>query len=128
MAVAVKFKIVKGREFQCMFTIKQPNSPDPVELIVGDVGTFTLSTYGVDPEILISNAELSLGTTEDNANGRVFLILTEDETADLPSDVEFGEDGFPLHPTCKGLIDITSASTGKIYASIPKIYVEDIGE
>ncbi len=122
-----KFKIVKGREFKCTFIVKEPTSPDPVELVVGDSGTFTLSTYGPGPEVLL-NSTLALGTEEDNANGKVFLTLTAEETADLPSDVQFGEDGFPLHPTCQALLDITSAVTGKIYAQVPQIYVVDIGE
>ena len=122
-----KFKIVKGREFKCTFIIKEPGSPDPVELVLGDTGTFTISTYGPGPEILL-NAPLELGTDTDNANGKVFLSLTAEETAILPSDIQFGEDGFPSHPTCQGLIDITSAATGKIYAQVPKIYVVDIGE
>jgi len=122
-----KFKIVKGREFKCTFIVKEPTSPDPVELVVGDSGTFTLSTYGPGPKVLL-NSTLALGTEEDNANGKVFLTLTAEETANLPSDVQFGEDGFPLHPTCQALLDITSAVTGKIYAQVPQIYVVDIGE
>ncbi len=122
-----KFKLVKGREFKCTFIIKQPGSPDPVELVPGDTGFFTLSTYGPGPKVLL-NSTLALGTEEDNANGKVFLTLTAEETANLPSDIQFGEDGFPSHPTCQALLDITSASTGKIYAQVPKIYVVDIGE
>ena len=122
-----KFSIVKGREFDCAFVIKQPNSPLPVDLVVGDSGTFTISTYGPDPEIVMV-LPLTLGTPEDNANGKVFLEMRDDQTIKLESDVEFGEDGFPEHPTYKGLIDVTSAATGKIYAQVPKIYVVDIGE
>jgi len=122
-----KFKIVKGREFKCTFIIKEPGSPDPVELIVGDTGSFILSTYGPAPSILLE-VNMALGTLEDNANGKMFLTLTAEETALLPSDVQFGEDGFPLHPTCQALLDITSVVTGKIYAQVPQIYVVDIGD
>ena len=122
-----KFKIVKGREFTCTFVIKKPGSPDPIELITGDSGTFTMSTYGPGPEVLLQ-VNLELGTPTDNANGKVFLTLTADQTKDLPADMQFGEDGFPEHPTCKALIDLTTAETGKIYAQVPKIYVVDIGE
>ena len=123
-----KFKIVQGREFICTFVIKEPSSPNPVELLIGDSGTFTLSTYGPGPEILLTNVPLELGTTDDNLNGKVFLTLTAEQTANLPSDVQFGEDGFPLHPTCQALIDVDSQSIGKIYAQVQKIYVVDIGE
>ncbi len=122
-----KFKIVKGREFKCTFIIKEPTSPDPVELVAGDTGSFVLSTYGPSPEVLLE-VYMALGTPEDSANGKMFLNLTAEETADLPSDVQFGEDGFPLHPTCQALLDITSAVTGKIYAQVPQIYVVDIGD
>ncbi len=122
-----KFKIVKGREFKCTFIIKEPTSPDPVELVIGDTGSFIMSTYGPGPSILLE-VNMALGTLTDNANGKMFLTLTAEQTAILPADVEFGEDGFPIHPTCQALLDITSAVTGKIYAQVPKIYVVDIGD
>lgn len=121
------FKIVKGREFKCTFVIKEPASTEPVDLVVGDTGTFTLSTYGVDPEVVMTN-DMSLGTEEDNLNGKMFLTILAEDTALLNGDVQFGEDGFPIHPTYKGLLDITSAVTGKIYAQVPQIYIIDIGE
>ncbi len=122
-----KFKLVKGREFKCTFIIKEPASPDPVDLVVGDTGSFIMSTYGVAPSIILEQP-MTLGTPTDNLNGKMFLTLTAEQTATLPADVEFGEDGFPIHPTCKALLDITSIVTGKIYAQVPQIYVVDIGD
>ncbi len=121
------FKIVKGREFTCMFIVKLPTSPDPVELVPGDSGSFILSTYGPKPSIILTQA-MTQGTLEESSNGKFFLNLTAEQTADLPADVQFGEDGFPLQPTCQALLDITSEETGKIYAQVPQIYVVDIGE
>ena len=122
-----KFTIVKGRTFTCTFIIKEPGSPDPVELDTGDTGTFTMSTIGAGPTVLLTQA-MTLGTSEDNSNGKMFLSLTAEQTALLPSDIEFGEDGFPLHATCQALLDITTSSTGKIYARVPQIYVVYVGD
>jgi hypothetical protein len=123
-----KFQIVKGREFKCTFIIKEPGSSQPVKLNPGDSGSFTISSYGVAPKVIIGDLLLTLGTDADNLNGKMFLNMTAEETGILPADVEFGEDGFPIHPTCKGLIDADTFVTGKLYATVVKIYVQDMGE
>jgi len=123
-----KFKIVQNRIFKCTFIIKQSGTTDPIQLSMSDTGTFTLSTYGIDPQVLLSKVPMALGTSEDNANGKMFLTLTADQTKDLPSNIQFGEDGFPVAPTCQALLDVSTATEGTIYAQVPQIYVVDIGE
>ena len=123
-----KMIIVKGREFTCKFIIKASGCTTPVELQTYDTGTITLSTNGPDPEVLISRHSLILGDEESKVNGEMEMTLTAEQTALFPFDNEFGEDGFPLVATVKGILDIDTESEGKIYALVPKIYVEDVGE
>ena len=123
-----KMIIIKNREFKCSFIIKASGCTTPVELQTYDTGTITLSTNGPDPEVLISLHPLTLTTEESMVNGEMHMLLSAEQTALLPFDNEFGEDGFPIVATVKGILDINTESEGKIYALVPKIYVEDVGE
>lgn len=123
-----KMIIVKGREFSCKFIIKATGCTTPVELQAGDTGTITMSTTGPDPEVIISQQSLILGSEESMVNGEMSLLLTPEQTTLFPFDNQFGEDGFPLSATVKGILDIDTVSEGKIYALVPKIYIEDVGE
>lgn len=123
-----KMVIIKGKEFNCKFVIKATGSTIPIELTNTDTGYVTVSTIGPDPEQLITNKQLTLGNEESMANGEFFLTLTTEETALLPFDNKFGEDGFPLSATIKMVMDIDTASEGKIYASVPQVYVENSGD
>jgi len=122
-----KFTIVKGRAFDCSFVVKKPGNTEPILIEEGDEATFTISSTGADSSVIIADHPLTRGTATDDMAGKFFLHLTEEQTALLPHDVEFGEDGFPLKATCKGLIDVTSQSEGKIYATVRNIYVESMG-
>lgn len=122
-----KFKIVKGKPFHATFVIKQPGSPLPVELDEATVGTLSMSTFGLNPEVIHMNIPLSLGSDEDRANGKMYFAMTAEETGVLPTDVAFGEDGFPLSPTVKALLEIQTSELGVIFATVPKIYVENMG-
>ncbi len=126
--MANKMVILKGREFNCTFVIKANGTVVAVELDPTDTGTMTFSTIGPDPEILIPAKSLTLGDSESMLNGEMFLSLTAEETALLPFDNKFGEDGFPLSATVKGILDINTASEGKIYATVPEIFVDYTGE
>ena len=127
MQNTTRFKIVKGKPFNAIFVIKQPGSPLPIELDLATVSTFTMSTFALKPEVIHMNIPLSLGTDEDRANGKMYFSMTAEQTDILPTDVAFGEDGFPLHPTLKALIEVNTSELGTIFASVPKIYVENMG-
>lgn len=122
-----KMIIIQGREYKCKFVIKGTGSLLGIELEPEDSGTITLSTIGASPEVLINNIPLLLGDALSRENGEMFMELTAEQTALLPFDNEFGEDGFPVAATVKGLLDVDTVAEGKIYAHIPQIYVEDLG-
>jgi hypothetical protein len=66
-------------------------------------------------------------TIFDASNGKFKLTLTAEQTTGLKGDVGFGEDRYNSIPTHKALLDITTAAEGKIYATLPEVYIEKIG-
>lgn len=124
MSTNSKFVIVAGKDYDAKIIIKATGSTTALELVAGDTGTFTLLTIGVNPVVLLNEIDM---TISDGINGEMSLHLTDVQTTDLPSEMMFGEDGFPLSPTCMAVLDITSQAEGKIFARIPQVYVQDIG-
>ena len=120
-----KFIIVRGRVLEIEFVIKQPNSTTALPLDPKDSGTFTLSTIGPNPRILIDRVRMNQVAGK---AGTFKLRLDQVQTENLPYDEEFGEDNYPLVATCKGLLDITSAAEGKIYGDIQNVYVQNVGD
>ena len=121
-----KLIIVKNRDYEAKFIIKASGSLTGVALDSAlDTGTFTLLSSEVNPVILIDKKPMVIS---DAANGEFTLYLTADETKDLPSDTEFGEDFYPEVAKCKALLDIDTVVEGKIFAQIPNVYTQDLGE
>ncbi len=118
-----KFVIPEGRAFECIFPVKEPNSPTPMDL-TGASGTFTMSTIGVGPCIVLDNIPM---TVYDALNGKFKLTLTAEQTTGLVSSEAFEEDGFPLSATYKALLEINQPEFGQIFASIPQIYILNTG-
>ena len=120
-----KLIIVRARPYEAKFIIKASGSLTGVDLDPdNDMGTFTLYSSGVNQVLLLDKVPM---TITDAPNGEFTLTLTAEQTADLPYDVEFGEDFFPLVATCKAVLDIDTLAEGKIFAQIPEIYVEHVG-
>ena len=119
----MKFTIYVGRAFTCVFPVKQPDSPTPMD-ITGSTATFTLSTNGLQSCMVLSKVPM---TIYDALNGKFQLGLTVDQTTGLIDKVAFEEDGFPTMATYKALIEIQHPVYGPIKANIPKVYVEDMG-
>jgi len=118
-----KFVIPQGRAFECIFPIKEPNSPTPMD-ITGATATFTLSTIGVSPCVVLNNIPM---TIYDAVNGKFKLNLTADQTSDLEGAKAFEEDGFPLSATYSALLEINHPTFGQIFASIPQCYIYETG-
>ena len=117
------FTIVEGRAFECLFPIKEPNSPTPMD-ITGATGTFTLSTIGNTPCVVLDKIPM---TIYDALNGKFKLNLTAEQTTGLISATAFEEDGFPTTATYAGLLEINHPTFGLIYANIPQIYIITTG-
>lgn len=119
-----KVLIIPGREYEAVFTIKASGSTLGVVLTETDTGTFTLVKNGVKPTIVLDKIPM---TIEDMDNGKFKLYLTAEQTTGLEGEVGFGEDQYAALPTHKALLDITTVAEGKIYATIPKVYIETLG-
>jgi len=119
----MKFTIPAGRAFECTFQIKEPNSSTPMDL-TGATGTFTMSTIGVNPCIVLDKITM---TVDDALNGKFKLSLTAEQTTGLVSSKAGQEDGYPLTATYSALLEINQSEFGLIYAQVPQIYVTDIG-
>ena len=122
--MANKFVIVKGRAYTGKIVIKASNSTVGVSLNPSDTGTFTLSSVGDDPCLLLDKIPMVIS---DASNGEFTINLTAEQTSNLPAAVEFGEDGFPLAFTCRVLLDIQTVAEGQIFGAIPRVYIEDTG-
>ncbi len=118
-----KFVIPEGRAFECIFPIKQPNSPTPMDL-TGATGTFTMSTIGKGSCIVLDKIPM---TVYDALNGKFKLSLTAEQTTGLVSSEAFEEDGYPLSATYKVLLEINQSEYGQIFANIPQVYIYDSG-
>ena len=119
-----KFTIVEGRAFECIFPIKEPNSPTPMD-ITGATGTFTLSSIGKSPCVVLDKIPM---TVDDALNGKFKLNLTIEQTTGLVSDTAFQEDGFPTSATYSALLEIQHPEFGQIFAQINSVYVISMGE
>jgi len=119
----MKFTIPEGRDFECLFQIKEPNSTTPMDL-TGATGTFTMSTIGKQPCIVLNNIPM---TVYDAVNGKFKLSLTAEQTTGLATDTGFQEDGYPLTATYSALLEINQSEFGQIFANVPQIYILTTG-
>ena len=119
----MKFVIPQGRAFECIFPVKEPNSPTPMDL-TGASGTFTLSTIGNQPCVVLDKIPM---TVYDALNGKFKLNLTAEQTEDLVGSKAAEEDGYPLSATYVALLEINQAEYGQIFANIPQVYIYETG-
>ncbi len=125
--------ITRNRPYELLVDVKQPSSPTGAILPVDAVAKFHIIEKGIDGEsILVSDMIRVLPTpVPDPPTDTVFkLSLTEVETALLPFELGYAEDGEHFRPTCRGQITIDSPSSPDINFAdsfIPDIYVADLG-
>ena len=114
----MRFVIPQNEEFYCMFQVKEPGSGTPMDL-TGASGVFSLTTIGIECLEVLTGVVM---TVEDAINGEISVRLTSEQTSGLVSEIGFAEDGYPLMPTYKARIDISSIEA-PISVDIPKVYV-----
>lgn len=117
----MRFIIPKGKEFECEFVVKEPGSSTPMDL-TGYIGTFTLSTIGPEPILLIDSVGL---TISDAINGVASVTLSAAQTANLTGRRGFAEDGFPMIATYRATLDLSGSEI--ISVEIPQVYITDDG-
>jgi hypothetical protein len=115
--------IVKGRNFQADFVVKQNGSTTALVLNSSDTGNITFFTTGVNPERKLTK-DLILTSAD---MGTFTLYLTPEETIMVETRVGFGEDNSPIISTYKASLDFTTVSQGYMSALINDIYITDIG-
>jgi len=133
--------ITRNRPYELLVDVKQPNSPTGATLPIDASAKFYIIEKGIGGKaILISEMERVLPVTipsvppSTNAEppvDTVFkLALTGEETALLPFELGFAEDGSMYRPTCRGQITIDSPTSPDVNFAdsfIPDIYVADLG-
>ena len=131
-----KIVITRNRPYDLTVDIKQPDSPTSAELPVDAIATFYLIDKESNTAILskeMIRQDIDPSDPNNDPNTAVFrLDLTTDETANLPYEFGYAEDGAKPRDTCRGHIAIDSpSSTGTEIkyadALIPSIYIADLG-
>jgi len=132
----MKVIITRNRPYDLIVDVKQPQSPTLAELPLDAVANFIIIDKSSN-KALINKEMIRIDTDpsdplNDPEEARFRLDLTAEETALLPYEVEYAEDGSRFRDTCRGHIAIDSPSSGPSeikYADvlIPSIYVADIG-
>ena len=133
-----KVIITRNRPFELIVDVKQPNSPTGATLPADATAKFYIIEKGVGGKaILISDMEriLTDPVTPDAEPilpvDTIFkLSLTGEETALLPFELGYMEDGENYRSTCRGQITIDSPNSPDVQFAdsfLPDIYVADLG-
>ena len=128
--------ITRGRPYELLVDVKQPSSPTGATLPEDAAAKFYIIEKGIGGKaILISDMERILPATVTPAAelpvDTVFkLALTGEETALLPYELGYAEDGENFRATCRGQITIDSPTSPDVQFAdsfVPDIYVADLG-
>lgn len=118
-----KMIIVRGKEYNVKFIVKQAGASVPMVLDPLDTAEIYINKKDIDNTLLI-NKTLTQG---DPDLGEFILELTPEETALLPFENKFAEDGSRWASTCRGHISTVTVESGNGEILIPDIYVADVG-
>jgi len=131
-----KVIITRNRPYDLTIDIKQPDSPTSAELPVDAIATFYIIDKSQNKALLskeMTRLDIDPSDPNNDPNTAIFrLDLTAAETAELPYEFEYAEDGTKPRDTCRGHIAIDSPSSTGVeikYADalIPSIYIADLG-
>ena len=121
MKRVTKFLIVKGKENEFFFTIKQNESLLPMEITSGD--TFRGKLVRLDDDTTV-DLDKRLEVV-DSVNGKIRLVVTSQEAANLISERGPKEDHYYLKATYKLLLECSTANNGNFTSRINRIYVSN---
>ena len=128
-----KIIITRGRPYEMLVDIKQPNSPTGATLPADAIAEFHIIEKGVGGKSLLVKAMTRVlpNPIPDPIPDTVFLLsLTNTETDLLPFELGFAEDGENFRSTCRAQITIDSPSSPDVQFAdsfISDIYVADLG-
>ena len=117
----MKLTIIAGLPFNADFTVLSTDGMTPVYLDPEDSATFTLSTAGVNPTVVIDAVAM---VVVDYENGLFTINLDASQTMGLEQEVGFAEDKYPTQNKYKAILQFNLVS-GDRDATMP-IYVEEI--
>ena len=123
-----KFVISKGVDNTFTFTIKQDNSTLPLTIVEG-TDTFVADLiplsedfdYVEAPENTFIDMVMNV---ESAANGKITLVILEDDTQWLVSDKGGRVDRHYLRPTYKLVLKCSTTNNGDFIAKVPEVYVD----
>lgn len=115
-----KFLLVKGKENEFYFTIKQNGSLLPMTISVGD--RFIGKLYLLEDDSLALTKEL---VVVDPQLGKIKLVVSEEETNNLITDKGPKEDHYYLKATYRLMLECSTANNGNFTARINRIYVSN---
>jgi hypothetical protein len=121
MQRVTKFLIVKGKDNEFFFTIKQNGSFLP--MIIKPSDTFVGKLILLEDDVTVV---LQKNLTVDVAElGRVKLLITEAEAAKLITERGPKEDHYYLKATYRLLLECNTVNNGQFTARINRIYVSN---
>ncbi len=128
--------ITRNRPYELLVDVKQPNSPTGATLPADAAAKFYIIEKGIGGKaILISDMvrvypDEATPAAEEPTDTVFKLSLTGSETALLPFELGYAEDGENFRSTCRGQITIDSPNSPEIKFAdsfIPDIFVADLG-
>jgi len=125
--------ITRNRPYELIVDVKQPNSPTGATLPIDATAQFHIIEKGIGGKSIIVSDMIRIVDTPipDPIPDTIFkLSLTIQETALLPFELGYAEDGENFRATCRGQITIDSPSSLDVQFAdsfIPEIFVADLG-
>lgn len=116
-----KFVITKGKENTFIFTIKADSSTKALELTGTDTFYADLRKLEDDSEVITNKQMAPVG---DLIEGRIQLVLTAVETANLESLKGRGVDRYYLKPVYRLILRCSTAGNGNFIAKVCNVYVD----
>lgn len=117
-----EFLISKGSENTFVFTIKQDNSTLPLTIVSGD--TFVASLTAISDKAAYPGVTNKTIPTVPSTDGKITLVITALETADLVVDRGPKVDRYYLRPTYILTIVCTTQNNGNFIAKVAEVYVD----
>lgn len=115
-----KFLLVKGKENEFYFTIKQNGSLLPMIISPGD--KFVGKLYLLEDDTLALTKEL---VVVDSQAGKIKLVVSKEETNNLIADRGPKEDHYYIKATYRLMLECSTVNNGNFTARINRIYVSN---
>lgn len=113
-----RFVINKGVDNEFTFNIKETGRLTAMPIVSGD--TFVARLIRLRDDVVVLTKSL---VVLEAINGRVLLVITNQEASQLESDKANKEDWFYLKPVYRLQLDCKTMINGEFSANVGKVYV-----